>query len=359
MRRVSVKKAVVLGAALLVTAGPLAGLGKAAPEVAADAPVSWAPAPNSIVNPSVNSDGAAWVPFRTRPVRPSVDERLDDPVLHGAIDVHAHLAPDSYARLADAFEIAKLAHERGLRGIVLKNHWTETAGTAWLVRKYAGAPGLEVFGGLSLNVPVGGINPQAVRYFAEVEGRHGRIVWMPTHDAETEVKFHKSSHPYVVVSKDGKLLPSVLEVLDLIAHYDLTLATGHVYAEEMVQIVAEAKKRGIDRIIITHPAMGPMYTNPTIDQLREVVGHGAYVEVVASALINPDFRQNSISLIRTLGPEHFIVSSDAGLAGWYNHTDALVHAARFLREAGFGEDDLNLMFKDNPAKVLGLPVRQG
>lgn len=80
---------------------------------------------------------------------------------------------------------------------------------------------------------------------------------------------------------------------------------------------------------------------------------------MASALINPDFRQNSISLIRTLGPEHFIVSSDAGLAGWYNHTDALVHAARFLREAGFGEDDLNLMFKDNPAKVLGLPVRQG
>jgi len=33
-----------------------------------------------------------------------------------------------------------------------------------------------------------------------------------------------------------------------------------------------------------------------------------------------------------------------------------VKAAQALREAGFNEDDLNLMFKANPAKALGLPA---
>ncbi len=317
----------------------------------------WAPAPSSVVNPSENVDQDAWRPYRGKSGKPSVDEHLDDPVLKGAIDLHAHFGPDSYDRQWDAFEVARMARARGMRGLVFKNHWSESAGLAWLVRKYADAPGLEVFGSLSLNATVGGINPQAVRYFAEVEGHHAKVVWMPTHDSETEVKFLKAKRPYVIVSRDGALLPEVLEVLDLVARYRLTLATGHIYASEMIQIVAEARKRGIDRIIVTHPGvMGPMYTDATIDQLRQVTGQGAYAEVVAAELTNKTFTQSTIKLIRALGPANVIVSSDSGLTGWYNHTDALAHAARILREAGFGEDELELMFKVNPAKVLGLPV---
>ena len=30
---------------------------------------------------------------------------------------------------------------------------------------------------------------------------------------------------------------------------------------------------------------------------------------------------------------------------------------RYLREAGFKEEELNLMFKANPARVLGLPAQ--
>ena len=74
-------------------------------------------------------------------------------MLVGAIDLHAHYGPDAYPRQWDAFEIAKLAKERGLRAIVLKNHFTETAGLAYLVRKY-GAQGIEVFGAVTLDTPV-------------------------------------------------------------------------------------------------------------------------------------------------------------------------------------------------------------
>ena len=333
------------------------------PALAADAaqtprsPLTWAPAASSIVNPSNDTDLDAWESYRGKLTRRSVDEHLDDPALKGAIDIHAHFGPDSYDRQWDAFEIAKLAHDRGMRGLVFKNHWSESASTAYFVRKYANVPGLEVFGGLVLNSSVGGIYPQVVRYFASVEGHYAKVVWMPTHDAENEVKYLKERRPYVIVSKGGALLPSVLEVLDLIAQYKLTLATGHVYAREMLQIVTEARKRGIDRIIITHPGMGPMYTDPTIDELKRATGMGAYAEVVAAELSGARMRADTLKMIATIGPTHCIISSDAGLTGWRNHTDALAGAAHALREAGFSEADLDAMFKANPARVLGLTVR--
>src|SRR5262249_26231744 len=85
---------------------------------------------------------AHWEPYKDRNPRPSVDQKLTDPALIGAIDLHAHFGPDSYARQWDAFEVVKLAKERGMRGVVLKNHWTETAGLAQLIRKY-GTQGIE------------------------------------------------------------------------------------------------------------------------------------------------------------------------------------------------------------------------
>ena len=66
-------------------------------------------------------------------------------VLRGAIDIHVHSDPDNVPRSIDAIEVAKLARARGMRGIVLKNHYDPTAGLAFLARKEA--PGLEVFGG--------------------------------------------------------------------------------------------------------------------------------------------------------------------------------------------------------------------
>lgn len=321
---------------------------KAAPDV------SWAPsATPSIVEPSRNLDFDGWHAFADRKATPSVDQKLTDPILIGAIDLHAHAGPDSYDRQWDAFEVAKLAKARGMRAVVIKDHWSQTAGIVNLVRKYGDVGDLQVFGGLALNSTVGGINPQAVRYFAEVNGRYGRIVWMPTHDSEHEVKFLKQARPYVRVSQNGVLLPQVLEVLDLIKHYQLTLGTGHVDPGEMLQIVAEARKRGIDRIIITHPRLGPMFTHPTMAQLKQAVAMGGTVEIVAMDLLRGN-REQVVREIREIGPAHVFVGSDSGLTGTPNHPDALVLSIRALRAAGFSEGELDLMFRKNPARLIGL-----
>ncbi|MXO67111.1 DUF6282 family protein [Altericroceibacterium endophyticum] len=323
-------------------------------ETAAAGYEDFAPyAQSSVMQPPVNEDENGWAAYRNMTTPPSPDRKLRDPIQNGAIDIHAHFGPDTYKRQWDAFEIARRAQEYGMRGLVLKSHWSETATLAELAHRYA-APEVEEFGGLVLNTTIGGINPMAVRAFAEIEGRRAKIVWMPTHDAQHEVTVLKQQRPFVRVSRDGELLPQVFDVLDLIKHYDLTLATGHVSPAEMLMIVAAAQERGIDRIIITHPGLGPMFTDPTAQQLQQAVAMGAYAEVVASELFSAAHRKATVAMMREIGPDHLILSTDSGLTGTPNHTDALAMSAQILREEGFTEAELDQMAKINPAIVLGL-----
>jgi hypothetical protein len=69
--------------------------------------------------------------------------------IEGAIDTRVHSSPDSAARSIDADDLARLAKEKGMRGLVLKNHWESTAALAYMVRKEV--PGIEIFGGIVLN----------------------------------------------------------------------------------------------------------------------------------------------------------------------------------------------------------------
>src|SRR2546428_1790179 len=136
----------------------------------------------------------AWESYKSRKYPSSVDKHLSDPALIGAIDLHAHSDPDSYPRSWDGFEVAKLAKERGMRGVVLKNHWTETAGLAYMTRKYA-TPGFEVFGAVSLDSPVGGVNPQAGRDIGDLVRPPGRIGLVADHDAEPGVQGRQGERP--------------------------------------------------------------------------------------------------------------------------------------------------------------------
>ncbi len=303
------------------------------------------------------SPKAHWEPYKAQHPKPSVDQKLTDPALIGAIDLHAHHGPDAYDRQWDAFEVVKLAKERGMRGVVLKNHWTETAGLAQLIRKH-GTQGIEVFGSVTLDTPVGGVNPMAVRYMADVEGTWGRIVWMPTHDSEHEVAYYKEARAKAVASRNGKLIPEVFEVLDLIKERNLTLATGHLTPEEVLMVMAEAKQRGITRIIVTHPMLGPQFTDMSLPQMQEAVKLGGAIEITAGTITRDGpGKARAIEVIKALGTPNVIISSDSGLVGTPNHPDALAMAAKSLRAAGFNEQDLNRMFKETPARLVGLPIR--
>src|SRR5579872_5658444 len=273
--------------------------------------------------------------------------------LEGVIDIHVHADPDSMPRSIDAIDLAKLAKSRGMRGLVLKSHYEPTASMAYLVRKEV--PGIEIFGGIDLNRTVGGVNPAAVERMTMMKGGYGKVVWMPTFDAENQVRYSRENRPFVPVSKSGQLLPEVKQVIALAAKHDLLLETGHSSAEEALQIVREARKQGVRHIVVTHAMLAPV--RMSVPQMKEAASMGAYIEFVYNALVGPNKMFDMpeyAAAIRQVGPEHVILSSDLGQAGNPLHPDGLLAFFAGLKQQGFTDAEIALMSRTNPARALGL-----
>ncbi len=273
--------------------------------------------------------------------------------LDGVIDIHAHSSPDSTARSIDAIDLAKLAKARGMRGLVLKNHYESTAALAYIVRKEV--PGIEIFGGIDLNRSVGGVNPAAVERMIMMAGGYGKVVWFPTFDSENAARYEKANRPFVSVSKNGQLLPEVRDVIALIAKSQLTMETGHSSAEEGLMLVKEAKRQGVRHVVVTHAIAPPI--RMSIPQMQEAVRDGAMIEFVYGNLIGAKPSSTAADfarVIRAVGPANCILSSDLGQPNNPVHPDGLAAYFEVLRKAGLTQAEIDLMSKTNPAKALGL-----
>jgi hypothetical protein len=289
------------------------------------------------------------------------------PSLAGVIDLHAHVAPETKAlnfqRSLDAIEAAQIAKIYGMRGIVLKEHHTETASWAYLVSRMV--PGIEIFGGIVLNQAVGGINPVAVEAMALTRGGRGRVVYMPTVDAEYRSK--PGTPGKVPVSRNGKLLPEVIQVLQIMAKHNLGLSTGHISPEEVMMLIRAAKAAGVNNIYVQHPNHGGLVMS--MAQMKEAVRLGAMIEVVLSGdgftgggpnkvvnAENPvmDYGPQKIADIRALGPQNIVVTSDLGQPGRVTHADSFRIALAALAKEGFSQAEIDMMTKTNPARFLGL-----
>lgn len=269
--------------------------------------------------------------------------------LTGAVDMHAHSDPDGTPRSIDAIDLARLAKSRGMRAIVLKNHYEPTASVAYLVRKEV--PGIEVFGGISLDLTVGGVNPAAVDWMTKVRGGYGRVVWMPTFDSENQVRSSGQQRPFARVAKDGKLVPEVVQVISIAAKHDLVLETGHSSPAEALLIIEEARRQGVENILVTHAMSAPV--SMSIPDMQKAAKMGAYLEFV---WVKPDSdaAKAYVKAIRAVGPEFCVLSSDLGQPANPLHPDGLLQLYQYLHNQGFSESEIDRMAKINPAKLLGL-----
>ena len=275
-------------------------------------------------------------------------------VVKGAIDIHVHTLPDDRPRALDAIEAARQARDRGMRAIVLKNHYESTAGLAYMVRTVV--PNFDAFGGIDLNLTVGGINPAAVEHMTKVTGGFGRIVWMPTFDSENQVRFSKENRPFVSVSRGGELLPEVKQVIALIAKHNLVLATGHSSAEEGLMLLREGRRQGVQRMVVTHAMNDPIAMN--VAQMQEAAKLGAFIEFVGSSPVSADARtryDRFADAIRRVGPQFCILSTDLGQQGNEPPTDGFAAFIAVMRARGVTAPEIDVMTKRNPARLLGLP----
>ena len=277
-------------------------------------------------------------------------------VLRGAIDIHVHTEPDSRPRSVDAIEAVQQAKANGMRAVVLKNHYEYTSGLAYIAGKQV--PGVEVFGGVDLNLTVGGMNPAAVEYMAATTGTRGKLVWMSTFDAENQVRFSKENRPFVSVSKNGELLPSTKAVIAAIAKHGLVLATGHTSAEEGLMLIREAKRQGVQRIVVTHAMNDPI--RMTVPQMQEAAKLGALVEFVGGNIGDADGKARMdrfADAIKKIGPEFCVLSSDLGQKGNPLPTDGFAAFLGAMKARGLTDQDIDRMARRNPAQLLGLAVQ--
>ena len=281
----------------------------------------------------------------------------------GAVDLHCHPAPDLFPRLADDVEVSRHASEVGLRAVMIKSHYEPSASRASHVRQMV--PGLEVFGGIVLNHSVGGVNPAAVEACLRMGGRE---VWMPTVDARFHAEVHGGTGSYdaqksagssrpgiAVVAREGELTPETLEVLDLVAEHDAILGTCHLSPAEIHALVAEAVRRGVRRITVTHPFF--KVPNLSLEELKELVALGAYAEF-GYCTISPMWGyatpKRVAEAVQAIGAERCLLVSDAGQRHNPMPAEALRIFAQSLFESGLSEDQISTMIRTNPAELLDL-----
>jgi len=286
--------------------------------------------------------------------------------LMGTFDLHVHAAPDVASRSVHDFELAIKARELGMRGVVTKNHEFITNDRAYLVRQVV--PGIEVFGGITLNYSVGGLNPTAVDNMIKFTGGCGKIVWLPTHDAAHHKSFFTKKPDaggIRVVDSAGKVKPELRKIMQLVAKADIILETSHIAPEESLAVVKAAKEEGVKKIPITHAMQSP--GEMSLDDMKRCVEMGAFIEhVYLSYLMGPNaqlgwmrgWKHISMEMfaqaIKALGADHCVLCTDLGQYLNPTPADGLKEFIMALNKLGITEEQINWMARKNPARLLGL-----
>lgn len=292
--------------------------------------------------------------------------RLDLELLQGAVDIHIHHGPDLYPRIQDAFELAQDAKAAGMRGVCLKTHNFPTAPMALLARKHV--PGIDIFGSITCNLEVGGVNPSAVEAAIKYEARQ---IWLPTIDSTNHAlvtgsvgqhgrgltikgglsDYARKKPRLFLLDDEGNLAPALHEIFSMVADADIILNLGHISFKEMTVIVPAAQRAGVKRIICDHP----FFSCLSLGQQSELADQGVWINFTAGELL-PRWWRVSVSdfaaAIRNVGVPRAVVSSDCGQLHNPPMVEALRITCQLLLEEDFTADEIKRLLHHNPAELL-------
>lgn len=283
--------------------------------------------------------------------------------LDGVVDFHVHSSPDVTPRSVDDIQLARNAAATGMKAVVMKNHLTPTGDRAVLSHKLTSE--VEFFGGVVLNNSVGGLNLRAVEVMYGLSEGRGKVVWLPTVDADYHHQVFGREGKGIRVVENGQVVPQLIPILQFIAEHNLILGTAHVSPEEVLAVVQRAKELGVKRITVTH-AMADV-PGLSLAQMQQLADWGAYLELTyvndlmgENAIVPAHRRWHRVSVtqmaeaIKTIGAEHFILSTDLGRSGDPLPTEGYGEFIRQLRQQDISEAEIKLMSQINPSQLLDL-----
>ncbi|MFI5913295.1 DUF6282 family protein [Dactylosporangium sp. NPDC051541] len=290
-----------------------------------------------------------------------------DRLLRGAIDVHVHGQPD----LADGrpnrgadVEVARLAHAYSMSGFVLKSHLWATTDRARAVRDEMAGSGFTVYGSITLNPVVGGLEPSVV----ELAAAHGaRVVFLPTWGAAADVARggyisnllkhispsfaeYNARNAIALRGPDGALTARARAVVDACRALGLALATGHASVAESRAVAAYCADVG-QRLLITHP----MHYTTDPAELREFADTGAFLEFCNAPLVHPDghLRLRDVhEALSAVGPQRAILTTDV-FSRWVPPApECLRMFVEQLAYLGWTDEQIATMVHANPRTFL-------
>lgn len=295
--------------------------------------------------------------------------------MKGCYDLHFHIGPEVIPRRYDALTLGESLRREGMGGAVLKSHYFSTVPFA----KMAWERGEEnVFGSVTLNHYVGGLNPFAIRGSLGMKAGGEsllKVVWMPTVHADAHIKVQRGKGsgydvppewtggvvtgtpvdqvPPITIT-DPAVRPALEEILRIIAGEGLILATGHISREEVFFLVPLARSMGVEKIILTHPAYET--TDLSVEDIRQLTALGGVYAEQSYALMPIDglTAGEVADYIRGVGAEYTILSTDLGQKGRMSSGEGMDLFLSLMEEEGIPAADLRRMAVENPAKLLGL-----
>ena len=296
----------------------------------------------------------------------SMEERISR-ILIGAIDPHVHSGPSIAPRGIDHLELAEEMSKAGFAAVITKDHDYSGVMTAALIAKHHPQLRTKVYSSIVLNNVVGGMNPYAVEHTAAMGGK---IVFMPTLAAENHLRWEKTSgwshpastqkmrpaSPVPVLDANGQVRDDVKEILDVVAKTDMALASGHLHVSETWLVFEEAQRRGVKRLIFTHPEE---IVDASLNDVRGIAAMGAFVEHSLCMFLEgskfkvcaeEDLRKH----IDAAGVEQTILASDLGQTGTFSPLEGFRRGVRLCINLGYDDDQIHRMVSTNAARAFGL-----
>ena len=267
-------------------------------------------------------------------------------ILKGSYDLHVHAAPDIEERRLDVLEVAREAYEAEMAGLVLKSNYYPTTSLAYVLGQMY--PGLNVYGAITLNHSVGGLNPSAV----QTAGKLGtKIVWLSDYESNWDRDEEGSNPNRPLLDDAGEINCNVRTMLKVIKDNDMVLASGDISPSETIQLFETARSFGITNMIASNSSL-----SASLDEQMEMISLGARLEYTFLSCMPSDTKLSVTDFAKMLGKvgiEHCIISTDLGQ--WMNPTpvEGMRMAIASMLAEGMSEAEVSLLVKYNPAKILG------
>ena len=280
--------------------------------------------------------------------------------LKGVIDMHVHSNPDIRHRAYDDFELMEAAIRVGARAIVIKTHQGTTVDRAYLCNRHNeiihhGDNDFTMFGSVTLNRQMGGLNAAAVESGLKLGAN---VIWLPTQSARNNLEKQKGDLSKAVeVIRDGKIVPELQDIFQLIKDFDVVLGTGHLSPEEIFRVVEAARNAGVRKIVVTHPEWW-MVGMSLEDQVRLVQDYDIILEhCFAQPMGGGKYKSNlplNLEAIQACGYKNVMVSTDGGQVENPFWEAALEQYIQYLADHGISEEQIFYMTHEIQTRLLNL-----